>query len=104
VSPPSLRDTRGADLSHAIRHGGAAVSEFLKHELHGIFESVHKDQIPETFAWAREIGGYFKRFDGGAMKPWLHGTEGTPEMDLAARATLTFFTVGRTAVNTKANS
>lgn len=74
-------------------HGGSAVSQYLRQELHGIFESVNKTQIPELFAWIQEIGGYFKRFRGGALTPWIHGTEGTPELDLEARATLAFFEV-----------
>jgi len=74
-------------------HGGSAVSQYLRQELHGIFESVNKTQIPELFAWIQEIGGYFKRFRGGALTPWIHGTEGAPELDLEARATLAFFEV-----------
>jgi hypothetical protein len=70
------------------------VSQYLRQELHGIFESVHKSQIPELFAWIKEIGGYFRRFKGGALAPWIHGVEGTPELDLEARATETFFEVG----------
>ncbi|KAF5355779.1 hypothetical protein D9756_004065 [Leucocoprinus leucothites] len=80
------------DLS---RHGGSAVAQYLRQELHGIFESVHKSQIPELFAWIKEIGGYFKRFRGGALTPWIHGTEGTPELDLEARATEAFFEVDK---------
>lgn len=77
-------------------HGGSTVSQYLRQELHGLFESSNKLQIPEMYAWAREIGGYFKRFDGGVLKPWIHPSahhEG--EMDLTARATLTFLQVDR---------
>jgi protein phosphatase PTC6 len=76
-------------------HGGSAVSQFLRQELHGLFESVHKDDIPELFTWIRELGGYFKRFQGGVLKPWLH-TSGVPSsspLDLEARATMSFFQV-----------
>ncbi|KXN83921.1 hypothetical protein AN958_01001 [Leucoagaricus sp. SymC.cos] len=76
-------------------HGGSAVSQYLRQELHGTFESVRKSQIPELFAWIKEIGGYFKRFRGGALTPWIHGTEGTPELDLEARATEAFFEVDK---------
>jgi len=74
-------------------HGGSAVSQYLRQELHGIFESVNKTQIPELFTWIKEIGGYFKRFRGGALTPWIYGMEGTSELDLEARATLAFFEV-----------
>lgn len=78
----------------SFRHGGSAVAQYLRQELHGLFESVHKSHIPELFLWIKEIGGYFKRFRGGALAPWIHGTEGKSEMDLEARATQTFFEVG----------
>ena len=75
-------------------HGGSAVAQYLRQELHGLLESVDKSHVPELFLWAKEIGGYFKRFKGGALQPWVNGTEGTPEMDLEARATQAFFEVG----------
>lgn len=49
--------------------------------------------VPELFAWIHEIGGYFKRFKGGAMAPWIDGIN-KEELTLEARATLTFFEVG----------
>ncbi|KAG6896365.1 hypothetical protein C0992_008770 [Termitomyces sp. T32_za158] len=76
-------------------HGGSAVSQYLRQELHGIFESVHKTAIPELFAWAKELGGYFRRFTGGALAPWVISTENTPALDLEARATEAFFEVDR---------
>lgn len=76
------------------RHGGSAVSQYLRQELHGLFESVHKSSIPELFTWITEIGGYFKRFKGGALEPWIHGGgEDTGKLTLEARATQTFFEV-----------
>jgi len=69
------------------------VSQYLRQELHGIFESVVKSSIPELFAWIKELGGYFKRFRGGALAPWVHGTENTLVLDLEARATQAFFEV-----------
>ncbi|KAG5653598.1 hypothetical protein H0H81_012105 [Sphagnurus paluster] len=72
-------------------HGGSAVSQYLRQELHGIFESVNKAAIPELFAWIKELGGYFKRFKGGALAPWIHDAENMPPMDLEARATEAFF-------------
>ncbi|KAF9455035.1 protein serine/threonine phosphatase 2C [Macrolepiota fuliginosa MF-IS2] len=76
-------------------HGGSAVSQYLRQELHGIFESVKKSQIPDLFQWVKHIGGYFKRFRGGALTPWIHGTDEAPELDLEARATQAFFEVDR---------
>jgi len=80
-------------------HGGSAVSQYLRQELHGIFESVVKSSIPELFAWIKELDGYFKRFKGGALAPWVHGTENTPPLDLEARATQAFFEVDRNLSN-----
>ncbi|TFK36826.1 phosphatase 2C-like domain-containing protein [Crucibulum laeve] len=76
-------------------HGGSAVSQYLRQELHGLFESVNKDSIPELFAWVKELGGYFKRFRGGALTPWIQRTSDTPKLDLEARATEAFFEVDR---------
>lgn len=71
------------------------MSQYLRQELHGIFESVDKSSIPELFQWIQELGGYFKRFKGGALAPWIYKAESTPRLDLAARATQAFFEVGR---------
>ncbi|RPD81944.1 protein serine/threonine phosphatase 2C [Lentinus tigrinus ALCF2SS1-7] len=78
-------------------HGGSTVSQFLRQELHGLFENVHKSQVPEVYAWAKELGGYFRRFDGGAIAPWIEPSAPTfqQEMDLEARATLAFFEVDK---------
>lgn len=78
------------------RHGGSTVSQYLRQELHGLFESVDKSHIPELFLWIKDQGGYFKRFRGGALAPWIHNTQDTPPLDLEARATQAFFEVGRT--------
>ena len=79
-------------------HGGSTVSQFLRQELHGLLENVHKSQVPEVYAWAKELGGYFRRFNGGALAPWIEPTAPTfqEEMDLEARATLAFFEVSQT--------
>ncbi|TFK88003.1 protein serine/threonine phosphatase 2C [Polyporus arcularius HHB13444] len=78
-------------------HGGSTVSQFLRQELHGLLENVHKSQVPEVYAWAKELGGYFRRFNGGALAPWIEPTAPTfqEEMDLEARATLAFFEVDK---------
>jgi protein phosphatase PTC6 len=78
------------------RHGGSTVSQYLRQELHGLFESVDKTHIPELYLWIKDQGGYFKRFRGGALTPWIHQSNGTPPLDLEARATQAFFEVGET--------
>lgn len=76
-------------------HGGSTVSQFLRQELHGLLENVNKSQIPDVYVWATELGGYFKRFRGGVLAPWVrpNAPEATAKMDLEARATLAFFEV-----------
>lgn len=76
-------------------HGGSTVSQFLRQELHGLFESVDKAHIPELYLWIKDQGGYFKRFRGGALAPWINQSNGTPPLDLEARATQAFFEVDR---------
>ncbi|KAI9461807.1 phosphatase 2C-like domain-containing protein [Boletus coccyginus] len=76
-------------------HGGSTVSQYLRQELHGLFESVDKSHIPELYLWIKDLGGYFKRFGGGALAPWIHNTQDTPPLDLEARATQAFFEVDR---------
>jgi protein phosphatase PTC6 len=80
------------DLVVFNSHGGSGVSQYLRQELHGLFESVDKSDIPELYEWMKELGGYFKRFKGGALAPWIHGGV-TPLLDLEARATQTFLEV-----------
>ena len=70
------------------------MSQYLRQELHGLLESVDKAHIPEMYAYVKEFGGYFKRFSGGLLSPWINSSiESAGEMDLHARATLTFFEV-----------
>ncbi|KAI0694866.1 protein serine/threonine phosphatase 2C [Cytidiella melzeri] len=77
-------------------HGGSTVSQYLRQELHGFFESAHQSHVPEMLAWAKELGGYFKRFRGGALTPWARpGPDAQKKMDLEARATLAFFEIDR---------
>ncbi|KZT05883.1 protein serine/threonine phosphatase 2C [Laetiporus sulphureus 93-53] len=79
-------------------HGGSTVSQFLRQELHGLLENVDKSQIPDMYDWIHELGGYFKRFTGGALAPWIHADQPqfAAKMDLEARATLAFFEVDKT--------
>ncbi|KAI0348403.1 protein serine/threonine phosphatase 2C [Trametopsis cervina] len=78
-------------------HGGSTVSQYLRQELHGFFESAHKSHVPEMLEWAKELGGYFRRFRGGALAPWARpeSPDAQKEMDLEARATLAFFEIDR---------
>ncbi|TFY63446.1 hypothetical protein EVJ58_g3261 [Rhodofomes roseus] len=78
-------------------HGGSTVSQFLRQELHGLFENVHKSQIPELYEWTLELGGYFRRWRGGALAPWIDpdAPSAQSELDLEARATLAFFEVDK---------
>ena len=80
------------------------MSQFLRQELHGLFESVNPSAIPELFAWIKEIGGYFKRFRGGALTPWIHHSDSLPVMDLEARSTQTFFEVLLTRLPSRCNN
>lgn len=76
------------------RHGGSTVSQYLRQELHGLLESADKSHIPEMYGYIKEIGGYFKRFKGGLLSPWINPSSGgVEEMDLHARVTLGFFEV-----------
>jgi hypothetical protein len=72
------------------------VSQYLRQELHGLLESADKSHIPEMYQYIKEFGGYFKRFNGGLLSPWVKPSptsSGAREMDLHARATLTYFEV-----------
>ncbi|GJJ08791.1 hypothetical protein Clacol_003010 [Clathrus columnatus] len=77
-------------------HGGSTVSDHLRKELHSLFESVDKSQIPEVYDWVKSLGGYFKRYKGGALAQWVTDDHyGTPPLDLEARATLAFLQADR---------
>ena len=76
-------------------HGGSTVSQYLRQELHGFFESADKSHVPDLYAWAKELGGYFRRYTGGVLAPWIkpESPEAQRKLDLEARATLAFFEV-----------
>ncbi|KZS93140.1 protein serine/threonine phosphatase 2C [Sistotremastrum niveocremeum HHB9708] len=76
-------------------HGGAAISEFLQNELHGLFETVDKSMIPAVYAWLKSMGGYFRRFQGGALTEWVKDPSSPEPLDLEARATLAFLEADR---------
>jgi protein phosphatase PTC6 len=75
------------------RHGGSSVSQWLRQWFHSRFESVDASEIGETYDWLRELGGYFRRFNGGVLRPWVEDPAGAGKMDLGARATLAFLDV-----------
>jgi protein phosphatase PTC6 len=74
-------------------HGGSTVSQFCRQEFHSLFENADRHHIPELYAWIKELGGYFKRFKGGALAPWIVDPNNTVPFDLEARATTAFFEV-----------
>jgi protein phosphatase PTC6 len=74
-------------------HGGSTVSQFCRQEFHALFENANKSHIPELYAWIQEIGGYFKRFKGGVLAPWIANPDNSTPFDLEARATTAFFEV-----------
>ncbi|KAJ3803362.1 phosphatase 2C-like domain-containing protein [Lentinula aff. detonsa] len=77
-------------------HGGPAVAGYLHQELHGLFESVRPSMIPELFAWIKELGGYFKRYKGGPLTPWItEQNQPVSKFNLEARAAAAFFEVDR---------
>jgi protein phosphatase PTC6 len=71
------------------------VAQYLRQELHGLFESVDKTNIPELYLWIKEVGGYFKRYRGGVLEPWVDGPNHDQKFDLEARATQAFFEVSK---------
>ena len=80
--------------SYASAHGDHFfLHRFLHQNLHGIFESANKSQIPEVLGWAKELGGYFRRYKGGVLQPWATHPPTDRELDLEARATLAFLEV-----------
>jgi hypothetical protein len=75
-------------------HGGSTVSQYLRQEFHGLIESVNKTHIPELYAWIHELGGYFKRYKGGSLAPWIHNPDNkNASYDLVTRLTQSFFEV-----------
>jgi protein phosphatase PTC6 len=58
-------------------------------------ESVNRDSIPPVLEWIQTLGGYFKRFRGGALAPWLEDPSADVPFDLDIRATLAFLQASR---------
>lgn len=85
---------RLADCSH----GGKAVSAFLQGNLARIIEEVKPEDIAPTIEATVEIGGYFKRWRGGALKRWTDWSHDKAEVGHDAltvdeRLTLAFLKV-----------
>lgn len=71
-------------------HGGNAVSGYLQQQLHALFEQVDPSEVPELVSKLQGVGGYFKRFKGGALVDWIKPADPPRTLDLEARATLAF--------------
>ncbi|KAH7104595.1 phosphatase 2C-like domain-containing protein [Auriculariales sp. MPI-PUGE-AT-0066] len=74
-------------------HGGRDASSFLRDNLHQVLENTKPEQVAEAYQYLREQGGYFRRWDGGELAPWIEtppdGTSPAP-FDLVARTALAF--------------
>ncbi|KAJ9127632.1 hypothetical protein QFC24_001042 [Naganishia onofrii] len=71
-------------------HGGQHVSQYLYERLHAMIEEVSKSSIDDVVQFHKKLGGYFKRFRGGALQPWVQHPDYRDKMTLEERITLTF--------------
>lgn len=82
-----------------ISHGGTAVSAFLRDQLADIVESVTPADVPAAVEATEELGGYFRRWRGGALQRWTKWASGSPaeagkdRFTLEERLTLAFLKV-----------
>ncbi|EJT97809.1 protein serine/threonine phosphatase 2C [Dacryopinax primogenitus] len=76
-------------------HGGALVSRYLQHHLHEIFESVQPSDIEPAVQWLKSQGGYFRRWRGGLLQPYVANPSHTPPLRLEQRAELAFIEADR---------
>lgn len=80
-------------------HGGTAVSYYVRDNLANIVESVTPADIPAAVDATEELGGYFRRWRGGALQRWTKWASGTPaeagkdRLTLDERLTLAFLKV-----------
>jgi len=75
------------------RHGGQAASKFLRDNMHRVIEEVTPTQVSEAYEYLRSQGGYFKRWNGGELAPWIETPpegESPPPFELSARMSLAF--------------
>jgi protein phosphatase PTC6 len=83
------------------RHGGKDVSTFLQTNLHNLIETASPSKISSLVDYTITLGGYFKRFRGGALHRWTKWAHALPPeegtgLTLEERLTLAFLMVSRT--------
>ncbi|GHJ86654.1 hypothetical protein NliqN6_3056 [Naganishia liquefaciens] len=71
-------------------HGGQHVSQYLHERLHAMIEEVSKSSIDDVVLFHKKLGGYFKRFRGGTLQPWVANPDYRDKLTLEERITLTF--------------
>jgi protein phosphatase PTC6 len=79
-------------------HGGKQVSNFLSARLPELIETVTPDDIPDVLESTLSLGGYFRRWRGGALQRWSKWANGDPpvpgtKLKLEERLTLAFLKV-----------
>lgn len=97
-----LKRGGGDEPSAHTSHGGTQVSTFLRDKLADIVESVTPADVPAVVDATEELGGYFRRWRGGALQRWSKWAEGSPaeagkdRLNLDERLTLAFLKVSYT--------
>jgi len=71
-------------------HGSTYVSHFLRDNLHAIIENSRAEDAAAAIERYRALGGYFKRFRGGAIKHLRKPESDTPPMSLGELLTLAY--------------
>lgn len=56
-------------------HGGPQVSQLLQNKLHHVFEEADPSMVQDTVQYTCSIGGYFGRFQGGALERLVDPTQ-----------------------------
>ena len=56
-------------------HGGPQVSQLLQNKLHYVFEEADPSMVQDTVQYTCSIGGYFGRFQGGALERLVDPTQ-----------------------------
>ncbi|KZT57065.1 protein serine/threonine phosphatase 2C [Calocera cornea HHB12733] len=78
-------------------HGGTLVSQFLQEHLHQIFEQVQPADIQNAVSWLKAHGGYFGRWRGGLLQPYITHPDWaqTHTLSVEQRAELAFIEADR---------